>query len=87
MLEIIALIYLSIRIKKIVLAKGLRPTRYIVTMLLLWMSLELLGLAAGNRLFESEIAAYLIAIAGACIGGYLGYKVAINAEPASATEE
>lgn len=82
-MDIIALIYLSLKVKKIVIAKGLRPTHYIVTLVLLCLSLELLGFAGGAYLFKNQIAMLLMPLLGAAIGLYLGYKLAINAEPAN----
>ncbi|MEO9475354.1 MAG: hypothetical protein ABJG41_07455 [Cyclobacteriaceae bacterium] len=81
MLEIIAMISLGRTIKNIVLEKGLRPTRYIINMVLLWISMEIVGLYIGMQLFPNPFGAYLLAIAGAAFGGYLGYRGAVNAQP------
>ena len=87
MLEIIAIMILGRRIARMVKAKGHRPGRYIVTMLLLWISLEMLGFVAGQRFFADEVLAYLWAIVGAAIGGYLGYLLAVNAPDINSDEQ
>jgi hypothetical protein len=83
MLEIIALVYLGKEIKKIVEAKGLKATKYIVIMITLWVGLELTGAIVGTLVAgEQQLTMYLFAITGAAFGGYLSYRVAVNAEPA-----
>lgn len=81
MLEIIAMVSLGRTIRNIVLEKGLRPTRYILNMVFLWVGLEIVGLYVGMRLFANPFGAYLLAIVGAAFGGYLGYRGAVNAQP------
>lgn len=83
MLEIIVVIFLSIKIRKIIIAKNLRPGKYIVTMLLLWLSLELLSIGIAFKITGDLFSAVPFGIIGAGIGGYLGYKLAVNAEPAT----
>lgn len=79
MLEIIVIIVLSKRIIKIVKPKGHRPSRYILTMLLLWLSLEMLCIAIGVKITGDLMASLPFGLIGAAIGGYLGYKLALNA--------
>jgi len=80
MLEIIALVFLSKKIRKIVNEKGLNARRYVTMLILLWFSLELLFIAFGIKMFGDPISALPIGMIGAAIGGYLGYKLAVNAE-------
>lgn len=81
MLEIIAMVSLGRTIRTIVLEKGMKPARFIWTMVGLWIGLEIVGMYIGMSLFRNPFAAYLFAIAGAALGGYLAYKNAVNAEP------
>ena len=81
MLELIALIWLIRKIRRILLTKGLKPLNYILTLLLLWISLELLSVAIAFKFTGELFSALPYGIIGAAIGGYLGYKLAINAEP------
>ncbi len=79
MLEIIAIFIVGKAIKNMVLAKGLKATKYILLMVFFWLSFEFLGLMLGIIIFGNEFTAYLLAIPGAALGGYLGYNIAKNA--------
>nr|WP_321453759.1 hypothetical protein [uncultured Carboxylicivirga sp.] len=83
MIELFVLIYLSRKVRKIINAKtGLRANQYVLTLILLWFSLELLFGAIGMKITSGNIiAAIPIGMLGAAIGGYLGYRLAVNAEP------
>ncbi len=81
MLEIIILLFLIRKIRKILSAKNIKPFRYITTMLLLWLSLELLSIAIAFKVTGDLYASVPFGLIGAAIGGYLGYKLAVNAEP------
>lgn len=81
MIEIFALIYLNKKIRRIVKEKGLSPRRYTTTLLLLWFSLELLFISIGMKFTGDPITAIPVGMIGAAIGGFLGYRLAINAEP------
>ena len=81
MLEIIAIISLSKKIKRIVIEKNLKPTKYIVIMVLLWISLEFFGAIAGTIFFGEDFVVYLFALTGAGLGALLGYTIANNAKP------
>lgn len=85
MLELIALIWLIRKIRRILMNKGLKPARYVMTLLLLWISLELLSVAIAFKFTGELFSALPYGIIGAAIGGYLGYKLAVNAEPESTT--
>jgi hypothetical protein len=87
MLEIIAAIILGRNIKKIVEAKGLKPTRYILIMVALWVGLEFTGALIGTLMFGDGGMVYLFAIIGAIIGAYLSYTIANNAVPARPDSE
>ena len=79
MLEIIAIIALGKSISKIIRAKGLKPLKYILLMVFLWITFEFVGLVIGTLLFGEGIGAYLMALPGAALGGYLSYRIAVNA--------
>lgn len=81
MLEIIAMISLGRTIRNIALEKGLKPLRYILTMIFLWIGCEMMGAAIGLSLFGNMFAAYVCALAGAVLGGYLSYQRVVNAQP------
>lgn len=84
MLEIIAAIFLGREIKKIVEAKGLKATRYIIIMIALWVGLEFTGAIVGTLMFGEGGMVYLFAIIGAIIGAFLSYTIAKNAPEAVA---
>lgn len=81
MLEIIAMISLGKTIRNIVREKGLKPTSFIINMILMWIGFEIMGIYIGFSLFHNPFGAYLCAMAGAALGGYFSYKMAVNAEP------
>lgn len=80
MLEIIALITLGRKIRDLVKAKGLSPTKYIVFMVLLWFGLEIVGVVVGMLIWGEDNLTYLITgYGGAIFGAFLSYKIAQNA--------
>lgn len=79
MLEIIAIFTLGKAIKNKVQAKGLKATKYILLMVFFWLSFEFLGMVLGIIIFGEGLEAYLLALPGAALGGYLGYTIAKNA--------
>lgn len=79
MLELIAIFTLGKAIKKMVQAKGLKATKYILLMIFFWLSFEFLGMVLGIVIFGEGLAAYLLALPGAALGGYLSYTIAKNA--------
>lgn len=81
MLEIIAIIVLSSNIKLIAQGKNLKPAKYIILMVFLWIFLEFLGAIIGTIVFGEGLAAYPFALIGAALGGFLGYIIAKNATP------
>ncbi|WP_157503040.1 hypothetical protein [Mangrovimonas xylaniphaga] len=81
MIEIIAIISLSKSIKTMVLEKGLKPTKYIVTMIVLWILFEFLFAIIGAIIFGEGLMIYLFCMLGAALGGYTGYSIAKNAKP------
>ncbi len=87
MLEIIAAVFLGREIKKIVEAKGLKATRYIVIMIALWVGLEFTGAIIGTLMFGDGGMVYLFAILGAIVGAYLSYTIAKNAPEATPDSE
>jgi len=83
MLEIIAIMSVSKTIREIALDKGLKPAKYILILIALWIGFEFLGGMIGAILFGPGLESYLVAIVGAVVGGYLGYTIAQKAEPAA----
>lgn len=79
MLEIIAIFTLGKWIKNSVNAKGLKATKYILLMIFFWISFEFLGMVLGIIIFGEGLQAYLLALPGAALGGYLSYTIAKNA--------
>ena len=80
MLEIIAIVLLSKRIGKIVRPKGHKASKYIIPMILLWMSLEFLTVAIAFKITGNLMSAMPFGLIGAAIGGFLGYKLAVDAK-------
>ncbi len=83
MLELIAMFSLGQTIRAIAMEKGLKPLRYILNMIFLWVGFELLFAFIGLSLFSNMMGAYFFALAGAVFGGYLGYRGVVNAPDAS----
>ncbi|MFY0601006.1 MAG: hypothetical protein JXR03_15125 [Cyclobacteriaceae bacterium] len=81
MLEIIAMISLGRTIRNIALEKGLKPSKYIVNMVLLWIGFEIIGAYIGMNITHNLFGSYLFAMAGAVLGGYLAYQSAVKAPP------
>lgn len=82
MLEIVGIILLGKKIREMVKAKGLSPTKYIVIMVLLWVGLEFTLGTLGVVITQNELMAYPFAIAGAITGAIIGYQIAKRAKPA-----
>jgi membrane associated rhomboid family serine protease len=80
MLEILAIIALASSIKKIVIEKGLKPWKYIILMVVLWILFEFTGGIVGVIFFGEGLAAYPGALFGAALGGLLGYIIAKSAK-------
>uniref|UniRef100_UPI00404B08CC hypothetical protein n=1 Tax=Fulvivirga sp. TaxID=1931237 RepID=UPI00404B08CC len=81
MLEIIVMITLGKSIQNIIREKGFKPLKYILIMILMWFGLEFIGGILGVILFGEGLIAYPFALAGAALGGYLSYQIALNASP------
>lgn len=75
------MISLGRTIRNIVREKGLKPTSFIINLVLLWIGFEIVGIYIGYSLFHNPFGAYVCAIGGAALGGYFAYKMAVNAEP------
>ncbi|MEN8250106.1 MAG: hypothetical protein ABFS32_14330 [Bacteroidota bacterium] len=82
MIEIIAIITLGKTIRGIISEKGLKPWKYILLMVVLWLGFEIIGFIIAGLILGESLISYLFAIAGAALGGYLSYRIALNAEPA-----
>ncbi len=80
MIEILAIVALSRRIKKIVTAKGLKPGKYIGILVALWIGMEVLGFLIGGALFGESLLIVVFGLAGAAIGGLLAFQIANNAK-------
>ena len=83
MLELIAMFSLGKTIRNVALEKGLKPLRFILNMIFLWVGLELLFAFIGMSVFGNLMGAYFCALGGAVLGGYLGYRGVVNAPDAS----
>ncbi|MCB7303254.1 hypothetical protein NE683_04555 [Bariatricus massiliensis] len=85
MLEIICVIWLWKVNGRNALARGQKPTKYHVLTLVLWFGLESLGTISGMLFFggtdsdKSFMFAYICGIIGAAAGGFLSYRLALNA--------
>ncbi|MDW3194983.1 MAG: hypothetical protein R8G66_21605 [Cytophagales bacterium] len=81
MLEIIAIVSLGKSISKIIREKGRKPLLFVLLMVVMWLSFEVIGAVIGVILLGEGIGAYLFAIFGAALGGFLSYIIAKNASP------
>lgn len=85
MLEIICVIWLWKTNGRNALARGQKPTKYHVLTLVLWFGLESLGTIFGMLFLggtdpdKSFMFAYICGIIGAGIGGFVSYRLALNA--------
>jgi hypothetical protein len=79
MLELIAMFSLGKTIGNIALEKGLKPLRFILSMIFMWIAMELLFAFVGMSLFGNVMGAYFCVLGGAAFGGYLGYRNVLNA--------
>jgi uncharacterized membrane protein len=61
--------------------KRLKPSPFIVNMVLLWLGFEFVGAFIGLTIFNNLMGGYFCGLAGAAIGGYLGYQRVVRAEP------
>lgn len=81
MLEIFALIAVAKKIRKIVEEKGLKATKYIIFLILLWIVFEFIGAIIGILIFgEESLINYLCALIGAAVGAYIAYFIAEKAQ-------
>ena len=68
-------------IRDIIREKGLKPHKYIILMIVMWFGFEVIGGILGTVLFGGGIVVYLLALAGAALGGYLSYNIAKKRDP------
>ena len=84
MIEIIALIAITRNIGNIVRAKGHKAAGYQWTTVGLWFLFEIIGMIIGVIITGGsenlQCLAYLFGLAGAALGGWLGYRRAKNAD-------
>lgn len=76
MLEIIALIYLGSKISKIIKGKGLKPFKYVLLLIVLWILFEFLGIIVATIFLGEGLITYPFGIAGAALGAYLSLTIA-----------
>lgn len=81
MIEILALFGLGNVIQKIALKKGLKQYKYILLMVVLWFSFEIIGAWVGIVFFGIGFTFYFTGLLGAALGGLLSYLIAKNAKP------
>jgi uncharacterized membrane protein YeaQ/YmgE (transglycosylase-associated protein family) len=89
MLEIIAIIILSMRIGTIVKEKGRKPGWYYFMTVALWVGGEIVGAFIGAIILAisgvhsttQQCLTYLFALAGAAAGGVAAYFIAKNLSP------
>ena len=74
--ELIILFLISRSILKIVEAKELDSTKYIVYTILLWFGLQAIFYVAGLLLFKFIPLAFLSSVIGASLGGLIAYRIA-----------
>jgi phosphate/sulfate permease len=80
MLEIVGIFLLARKIREKLEPKGIKPTKYIVIMILLWVGLEFLfAFLAAMVFYDEPYMAYPFGIAGAVIGAIIGYRIALAA--------
>ncbi|UII29280.1 hypothetical protein LVD15_12880 [Fulvivirga maritima] len=87
MLEIFAIIFICRKNSEIVKNKGLKPTKYIIFTVVLWILFEVLGMFLGMIVVQNSAAGYIFALLGAALGGFIAYQIAKNAAPADNTQE
>jgi hypothetical protein len=82
MLDIIILIFLSIRIGNLAVKKGLKRRAWILYTVLSWLAGEVIGVVAGVAIFEQDniVSIVLMGLAGA-IGGYFIIKSVLDKKP------
>lgn len=80
MLEIIAMVTLGKSISAIVSDKGLKPFKYVLIMIVLWIGLEFIGAIVGVIVVGEGLMSYPFALVGAILGGYISYEIAKNAQ-------
>lgn len=81
MIELLAIIMLGKTISSVVREKGLKPIKYVLIMLVLWIGLEFIGAILGLIFLGGGLKSYPFALLGAILGGYLSYNIAKNAKP------
>ena len=89
MLEVIAIITLGKSISKMTREKGLKPLKYVLLMIAMWIGFEIGGAMIGAILYGESPLVYLFALLGAAFGGFLSYQIAKSVRPVSTltTEE
>ncbi|MBL3656516.1 hypothetical protein [Fulvivirga sediminis] len=83
MLEIFAIIFICRKNSEIVKNKGLKPTKYIIFTVVLWILFEIIGMFLGMIVVQDSVAGYIFALIGAALGGFIAYQIAKNATPAN----
>jgi hypothetical protein len=74
MLEVFVLIWLGGRLTAMAKAKG-RSGAWALVGIGMWICGELVGFGIGAVLIGEQLGAYLVAIAGAVVGGIVGYQI------------
>ncbi len=88
MIEIVILVFLSIKIGKMAKKKGLKRNTWILYTVLSWIGGEIIGVIAGFAIFDKSniISIMLMGIAGA-IGGYYIIKHQLDKLPDNVDED
>src|ERR1019366_3802487 len=82
MLEILLVVSISNKIAANLQAKGRSATGYVILFVFLWFAGEILGFIAGIIVEgDLNLLAYLFALAGAAVGGTIGYVIANSVPP------
>ena len=81
MLELIILIILCRGIRRIAESKELSSFKYTAYTILLWFGFEAVFWLLGMVFFRAPILAYLFALIGAALGGYIAYRIVEKATP------
>lgn len=82
MLEVLVLIFLGRSIRKMTTEKGLKPLKYVLVMIALWIGMQIAGIAIGVAIFGLDSGGFLLfGYLGAAIGATISYQIAKNAAP------
>lgn len=81
MIEIAAIIFLTIKIGEIVQEKGRKATWYRVLTVVLWLGGELLGAVIGLAIVGESLSVYLFALGGAVLGAITAFVIAKSLKP------